>query len=87
LKRIAFELKVKFVANAKSHLNNQIQQPEKYIHSSNLEEKLSFVTSMAPPPSFVYETPQLNVIGSGLNRYDAIRSTISSNESSTLFSF
>ena len=72
-------MKVKFVANARSQLNNQIQQLEKYIQSSNLEEerqKSNFVTSMAPPTSFVYETPQRNVISSGpvinsgLNRYD-----------------
>jgi bloom syndrome protein len=63
----------KFVANARSQLNKQIQQLEKYINSSNLEEerqKSNFATSMAPPTSFVYETPQRNVISSGPNRYD-----------------
>ncbi|KAK2393062.1 DNA helicase [Trifolium repens] len=57
----------------RSQLNKQIQQLEKYIHSSNLEEerqKSHFATSMAPPTSFVYETPQRHVISSGPNRYD-----------------
>ncbi|XP_004485478.1 ATP-dependent DNA helicase Q-like 4A [Cicer arietinum] len=57
----------------RSQLNKQIQQLEKYIHSSNLDEerqKSHFSTTMAPPTSFVYETPQRNVISSGSNRYD-----------------
>lgn len=67
-------MKVKFVANARSRLNKQIQQLEKYIHSSNLEEerqKSHLATSMAPPTSSVYETPQRNVISNGPNGYDA----------------
>ncbi|XP_058771804.1 ATP-dependent DNA helicase Q-like 4A [Vicia villosa] len=58
----------------RSQLNKQIQQLEKYIHSSNLEEerqKSHFARSMAPPTSSVYETPQRNVINSGPNGYDA----------------
>lgn len=67
-------MKIKFVANARSQLNKQIQQLEKYIHSRNLDEerqKSHFSTSMATPSSFVYETPLQNVLGSAPNRYDA----------------
>lgn len=70
---IAFELKIKVVANARSQLNKQIQQLEKYIHSGNLNEerqKSHFSASTAPPTSFVYETPQQTVLCNGSKRYD-----------------
>lgn len=71
---IAFGLKIKSVANARSQLKKQIQQLEKYIHSSNLAEerqKSHFSASTAPPTSFVYETPRQPFLSSGPKTYDS----------------
>ncbi|XP_061337155.1 ATP-dependent DNA helicase Q-like 4A [Gastrolobium bilobum] len=58
----------------RSQLNKQIQQLEKYIHSSNLDDerqKSHFSASTAQPTSFVYETPPQTMLSSGPKRYDA----------------
>ncbi|KAK7246876.1 hypothetical protein RIF29_41746 [Crotalaria pallida] len=58
----------------RSQLNKQIQQLEKYIHSSNLDEERQrshFSASTAPPTYSVYETPQQTFLSNGPNRYDA----------------
>ncbi|KAI4296227.1 hypothetical protein L6164_036202 [Bauhinia variegata] len=53
----------------RSQLNKQIQQLERYLHSSNLDEerqKSHFSASTAPPSSFLFETPNQSVPRSGL---------------------
>ncbi|OIV91529.1 hypothetical protein TanjilG_08941 [Lupinus angustifolius] len=58
----------------RSQLNKQIQQLEKYIQSSNLDEERQrshFSASMAPPKYSMYETPQQTFLSSGSNGYDA----------------
>jgi len=66
-------LKIKQVPNARSQLNKQIQQLEKYIQSGNLNEerqKSHFSASTAPSTSSVYETPQQTGACNGSKRYD-----------------
>ncbi|KAF1882424.1 hypothetical protein Lal_00039072, partial [Lupinus albus] len=57
----------------RSQLNKQIQQLEKYIQSSNLDEERQrshFSASMAPPKYSMYETPHQTFLSSGSNGYD-----------------
>jgi len=66
-------LKINFVANARSQLNKQVQQLEKYIQSGNLNEerqKSHFSASTAPSTSYVYGTPQQSAPCNGSKGYD-----------------
>lgn len=67
-------MKVKSVADVRSQLNKQVQQLEKYIHASNLDEERQrshFSASTAPPKYSMYETPQQTFVSSEPKRYDA----------------
>lgn len=58
----------------RSQLNKQIQQLEKYVLSSNLDEERQrshFSASTAPPKYSMYETPQQTFLSSEPKRYDA----------------
>ncbi|XP_054776776.1 ATP-dependent DNA helicase Q-like 4A isoform X1 [Prosopis cineraria] len=57
----------------RSQLNKKIQQLERYIHSSKLDEgrqNSHFSASTAPPTSFQFETPNQTELRSGSMRYD-----------------
>ena len=59
---------------ARSQLNKQIQELERYLQSSNLDgerQKSHFFASTSPTSSFQFETPQQTVPRSGPIKYDA----------------